>query len=143
MKLTEQEEIRRSVDPVLEKFDKQLKQQQQTVGRWRFVSPAIVAHEALTDIAGTGYWRHHAFRNQVKEFKQAISDFYTPRAHRREPLVLADIDQMPIFEFDEEQDREWLARVGTGMAGIFVFSAIIGAWALLSLRPQKLGLVAG
>ena len=143
MKLTEQEEVARSVAPVLEKFDKQLLRQQQTVGRWRFVSPAIVAHEALTDIAGTGYWRHHAFRNQVKEFKQAISDFYTPRAHRREPLVLADIDQMPIFEFDEEQDREWLARVGTGMAGIFVFSAIIGAWALLSLRPQKLGLVAG
>ena len=143
MKLTEQEEVAKSVGPVFDKFDKQLKQQQQTLGRWRFVSPAIVAHEALTDIAGTGYWRHHAFRNQVKAFKQDISDFYTPRAHRREPLVLADIDQMPIFEFDEEQDREWLARVGTGLAGIFVFSAIIGAWALLSLRPRKLGLVAG
>ncbi|MEE3181169.1 MAG: hypothetical protein VX288_04620, partial [Planctomycetota bacterium] len=78
-----------------------------------------------------------------KAFKQDISDFYTPRAHRREPLVLADIDQMPIFEFDEEQDSEWLARVGSGLAGIFVFSSIIGAWALLSLRPRKLGLVAG
>ena len=143
MKLTEQEEVTRSVAPVLEKFDKQLKRQQQTVGRWRFVSPAIVAHEALTDIAGTGYWRHHAFRNQVKEFKQNISDFYTPRAHRREPLVLADIHRMPMFKFDEEQDFEWLARVGTGMVGILVFSAIIGAWALLSLRPGKLGLVAG
>lgn len=143
MKLTEQEEVTRSVAPVLEKFDKQLKRQQQTVGRWRFVSPAIVAHEALTDIAGTGYWRHHAFRNQVKEFKQDISDFYTPKAHRREPLVLADIDRMPMFKFDEEQDFEWLARVGTGMVGILVFSAIIGAWALLSLRPGKLGLVAG
>ncbi len=143
MKLTEQEEVTKSVAPVLEKFDKQLKRQQQTVGRWRFVSPAIVAHEALTDIAGTGYWRHHAFRNQVKEFKQAISDFYTPKAHRREPLVLADIDQMPMFKFDEEQDFEWLGRVGTGMVGILVFSAIIGAWALLSLRPRKLGLVVG
>jgi hypothetical protein len=79
----------------------------------------------------------------VKEFKQAISDFYTPKAHRREPLDLADIDQKPIYEFDEEQDREWLARVGTGTAGILIFSAIIGAWALLSLRPRKLGLVAG
>ena len=143
MKLTEQEEVARSVAPVLEKFDKQLLRQQQTVGRWRFVSPAIVAHEALTDIAGTGYWRHRAFRGQVKEFKHAISDFYTPKAHRREPLVLADIDKMPQFTFQEEHRSDWLARVSTGLGGMLAFSAVIGCWALLSLRPRRLGAAIG
>ena len=137
-KLTEQEEVTRSVAPVLEKFDRQLERQQKTVGRWRFVSPAIVAHEALTDIAGTGYWRHRAFRDQVKQFKQDISDFYTPKAHLRQPLLLADIDRMPRFTFNEEDDSQWLARVGPGMVGILVFSVLIGGWALLRLRPRRL-----
>ncbi len=142
-KLTEQEEVTRSVAPVLEKFDQQLERQQQTVGRWRFVSPAIIAHEALTDIAGTGNWRHRAFRDQVKEFKHAISAFYTPKAHRREPLVLADIDKMPQFTFQEEPEDEWLARVSTGLGGMLAFSAVIGCWALLSLRPRRLGAAIG
>ena len=143
MKLTEQEEVARKVAPVLDKFENQLTRQQQTVGRWRFVSPAIVTHEALTDIAGTGYWRHQSFRKQVKEFKQDISDFYTPKAHRREPLVLADIEKMPTFSFVEEQDSEWLDRVGRGLAGILAFSALVGAWALFSLRPRRLGATTG
>ena len=142
-RLTVQEEVADAVAPVLEKFDTQLALQQQTVGRWRFVSPAIAAHEALTDLAGTGYWRHRAFRSQVTEFKQAISDFYTPKVHRRQPLVLQDIDRMPTFTFVEEHDLEWLSRVGKGLAGILAFSAVIGAWALLSLRPGRLGLVTG
>ena len=142
-RLTVQEEVAGAVAPVLEKFDSQLALQQQTVGRWRFVSPAIVAHEALTDLAGTGYWRHHAFRDQVKDFKQAISNFYTPKVHRRQPLVLQDIGQMPTFTFVEEHDFEWLLRVGKGLAGILAFCAVIGAWALLSLRPGRLGLVTG
>jgi len=142
-RLTVQEEVGDAVATVLEKFDTQLALQQQTVGNWRFVSPAIVAHEALTDLAGTGYWRHRAFRNQVKDFKQAISDFYTPKVHRRQPLVLADIDRMPEFIFQEEHDADWLSRVGTGLAGMLAFSAVIGAWALLSLQPRRLGLITG
>ena len=142
-RLTVQEEVADAVAPVLEKFDTQLALQQQTVGRWRFVSPAIAAHEALTDLAGTGYWRHRAFRNQVKEFKQAISDFYTPKVHRRQPLVLQDINRMPTFTFVEEHDFEWFLRVSIGLAGMLAFSAVIGAWALLSLRPGRLGLVTG
>ena len=142
-RLTVQEEVADAVAPVLEKFDTQLALQQQTVGRWRFVSPAIAAHEALTDLAGTGYWRHRAFRNQVKEFKQAISDFYTPKVHRRQPLVLQDINRIPTFTFVEEHDFEWFLRVSIGLAGMLAFSAVIGAWALLSLRPGRLGLVTG
>ena len=78
----------------------------------------------------------------MKEFKKNISKFYTPKAHRREPLVLADIDNMPSFTFVEEEDSEWLARVGPGMLGILIASALIGTWALLRLRPRQLGAVA-
>ena len=63
--LTVQTEVSRAVEPVRQKFDRQLALQQADVGRWRFASPAIATHEALTDLAGTGYWRHRAFREQI------------------------------------------------------------------------------
>ena len=47
MKLTEQEEVARKVAPVLDKFENQLPRQQQTVGRWRFISPVSYTHLTL------------------------------------------------------------------------------------------------
>lgn len=50
--LTVQAEVSRAVEPGRRRFDAQLARQQTAVGRWRFLSPAIAAHEALTDLAG-------------------------------------------------------------------------------------------
>ncbi|MDA1273209.1 MAG: DUF3526 domain-containing protein [Verrucomicrobia bacterium] len=136
--LTVQSEVGRAVEPVRKKFDEQLARQQAAVGRWRFVSPAIASHEALTDLAGTGYWRHRAFRDQVSAFKRTVSDFYTPKIHRREALTMADYDRLPRFIFREEPAGTWLARVGAGLVGMLALSGAVGAWAWRSLRPSRL-----
>lgn len=142
-RLTVQREVGHAVAPVRERFDEQLSQQQTAVARWRFVSPAIAVHEALTDLAGTGYWRYRAFREQVDEFKHAVSDFYTPKIHRREALTMADYDLVPRFVFREEPDDDWLRRVGTGLAGIFALCVVLAAWVWRSLRPARLGVTSG
>ncbi len=140
--LTVQTEVGRAVDPVRQKFDEQLARQQAAVGRWRFVSPAIAAHEALTDLAGTGYWRHRAFREQVNGFKKVVADFYTPKIHLREPLTLADYERLPSFVFREEPPAAWLNRTGTGLVGMLAFAGLLGAWAAVRLRPAELGALA-
>jgi len=140
--LTVQSEVGRALDPVREKFDRQLALQQADVGRWRFVSPAIAAHEALTDLAGTGYWRHRAFREQVNDFKKTVADFYTPKIHRRETLTLPDYERLPRFAFREEPAGVWLGRVGAGLAGMLALTGLLGAWTWRRLRPAKLGALA-
>ena len=139
--LTVQDEVGRALKPVRQKFDAQLARQQTAVGQWRFLSPAIALHEALTDLAGTGYWRHHAFREQVGGLRQAVSDFYTPRIHKREPVTMADLDNLPRFEFREEPADVWMGRVLASLAGILALSSALGVWAWLSLRPARLGVL--
>ena len=140
--LTVQTEVGRAVEPVRQKFDEQLAQQQAAVGQWRFVSPAIAAHEALTDLAGTGYWRHRAFREQVGTFKKTVADFYTPKIHLRQTLTLADYERLPRFTFRDEPTSAWLGRVGAGLTGMLVLTAVLGVWTWRRLRPTQLGALA-
>jgi ABC-2 type transport system permease protein len=137
--LTVQEEVGKSIEPVQHKFDEQLKQQQSAIGRWRFVSPAIAIHEALTDLAGTGYWRHRAFRDQALAFKRQIYDFVSPKFHRWEAVTQKDYDAWPRFAFQEEPDDAWSSRVATGLAGILGLAIALGAWTRWNLRVARLG----
>jgi len=139
--LTVQSEVVRAVEPVRQKFDAQLARQQTAVGRWRFVSPAIAAHEALTDLAGTGYWRHRAFREQVGGLQQTVSAFFRPRIHKREPITSADLDKLPRFEFHEEPAGVWMGRVLASLGGMLALAGALGAWAWRNLRPARLGLL--
>ena len=78
----------------------------------------------------------------MDEFKGAVSEFYAPKIHRREPIELADLDSFPRFVFREEPTGEWFGRVATGIAGILGLSALLGAFAWRSLRPRRLGVIA-
>ena len=137
--LTVQSEVGRAVEPVRQKFDEQLARQQTAVGQWRFLSPAIAMHEALTDLAGTGYWRHRAFRDQVTAFKKSVSDFYTPKIHKRETLTMADFERLPRFVFREEPTGAWMNRSGAGLAGMLAFAFVLAGLAMVNLRPARLG----
>ncbi len=141
--LTVQTEVGRAVEPVRQRFDDQLARQQTAVGRWRFLSPAIATYEALTDLAGTGYWRHRAFHDQTAEFKSAIHDFFSPKVHQRAPITLADYDRLPRFAFREEPASAWAARVGAGVAGVLTLTAALGWWTWRRLRPARAGQLAG
>jgi ABC-2 type transport system permease protein len=139
--LTVQSEVGRAVEPVRQKFDEQLDRQQAAVGRWRFLSPAIAAHEALIDLAGTGYWRHRTFREQVRGLQQDVSKFFTPLIHKREPITIAHLDKLPRFEFREEPAAVWSTRVISSLAGMLALTAVLSLWAWRNLRPARLGLL--
>jgi ABC-2 type transport system permease protein len=132
--LAVQEEVGRAIAPVRQKFDAQLARQQAVVHRWRFVSPAITMQEALTDLAGTGYWRYRLFRTQVDEFKQEVLAYYAPKIHRREALTVADYDRLPRFSFREEKTGAWLGRTTAGLLGLLLLAGGLGGWAGRRLR---------
>ncbi|MBE0543879.1 MAG: DUF3526 domain-containing protein [Verrucomicrobia bacterium] len=136
--LTVQEEVGRAIEPVRQKFDEQLARQQAAVSRWRFLSPAMTLQEALTDLAGTGYWRYRTFREQVQEFKQTVSDFYAPKIHRREAFTLSDYDRLPRFAIREERATAWLGRASAGLIGMLALTGLLWTWTQRRLRPAQL-----
>jgi ABC-2 type transport system permease protein len=129
-----QESVDRSIEPVLARYDDQLARQQALVDRLRFLSPAIVAQEALNDVAGTGLARHKQFLGQVEEYHRAWQAFFVPRIMRREMLNGTDFDAIPEFRFQELPTEFILRRVALGLAGLIVPTAVIGLSGLAALR---------
>lgn len=136
--LAVQDEVGRAMEPVQQRFQDAVHAQQRVVDLWRFASPAIAAHEALTDIAGTGYWRHRAFQQQVNDFKDVVHGYYSPKFHKRVPLTKADVASFPRFTFVEEDASRWTARVATGVFGIAALALIAAIAAALRMSPRRL-----
>ncbi len=136
--LAVQDEVGRAMEPVQQRFQEAIQSQQRVVDLWRFASPAIATHEALTELAGSGYWRHRAFQEQVNAFKDVVHGYYSPKFHKRVPLTKADITDFPRFTFVEEDASRWTTRVATGLAGIAALALIAAVFAAMRMSPRNL-----
>jgi ABC-2 type transport system permease protein len=129
-----QAESDRAVRPVLERFEGQLRAQQALVGRFRFLSPAILAQSALDDISGTSADRYRHFQRLADGFHQRWREFFEPRILRQETLGLDDYDVIPQFAFTEESSGEVGRRLAAALVGLLVPTLLSGLWAFLRLR---------
>ena len=132
--VTVQEALEKRAAPVLRAFRAQLSAQQALVDKLRFLSPAIVLHEALGDIAGTGATRQQHFSNQVDGFQAAWRTYFFTRIHARKRLTSADHATLPRFAFVEETPAVLGARVGGGIAGLLLPAALLVVFAGAVLR---------
>jgi ABC-2 type transport system permease protein len=129
-----QEDLERRVQPVVEAFGEQLSRQQALVDRLRFVSPAIVLHEGLNEVAGSGVARHRHFAEQVDRFHEEHKRFFFDRIRRGAELGQADYDAMPRFEHREEPASAVAGRVGKGVLGLLLPAAGLLILAVAGLR---------
>jgi ABC-2 type transport system permease protein len=113
-----QEAVEQSMAQTLERFDQRLAVQQSLADRYRFVSPAIVAHAALLDVTGTGAHRYAHFQRLVDDYHATWRAFFFPRIFSRTQLAAADYDALPAFEFREEPTRAVLERMLPGFLGL-------------------------
>jgi ABC-2 type transport system permease protein len=128
-----QQEQKKRVREIEDRFAAQLAAQQNLVKTFRFLSPSVVAQEASNDIAGTGLERYQNFKTQIRDFENQWTDFFAPKIYRMENLTAADFDQIPRFQFREESIGAVVWRVGAGI--LFLAAA---SFALLFLTFGKL-----
>jgi ABC-2 type transport system permease protein len=108
------DEVARAVGPITARFDSELDAQQRLIDRWRWISPALVTHVALVDVAGTGTRRYRDFQRQSDAYITVLRAFYEPRITRGARLTRQDIGAIPSFTFDERTlgpatERAWWA----------------------------------
>lgn len=65
------------------RFDDQLRAQQFLVNCFGPISPAVVAYEGFSSLAGNGSRRYLAFKGQVDSFHDQWRAYFVPRAWRR------------------------------------------------------------
>ena len=90
------------IQPELDRFDALQARQQQLVARYSAVSPAAVAYEAMTALAGTGGRRHAHFMAQMADYHQAWKQYFFPRIDGGIAIAEADFAHIPAFVWKEE-----------------------------------------
>jgi ABC-2 type transport system permease protein len=98
------------------------------------VSPAIVMHEGLADVAGSGVRRHQHFAGLVEAFQLEHQRFFRERIRAEAPLDRAAYDAMPTVVGHDEPLAALGARVLAGLAGLLLPTAALLVLAVARLR---------
>ncbi len=127
----------REIEALTERFDTQLAGQQALVARWSWLSPALVASESLTALAGSGSDRYLQFRRQVGRFHGEWKAFFEPRLLEGRAIRLEDLQAMPRFTW-AEPPRAGL-HVGLALAALQLLVPVLMllTWAAWRLRRSK------
>ncbi len=133
-------EVRDAVASVAAGYDAQRAAQRQLVGRWRFLSPAVLLNAALQDVAGTGDARYAQFQLSVDRYMGELRAFYEPRIFRRAALVGPDIALIPTFTMVEEPASAVARRVRLGLVWLMALTAGVGLLGLV-VASRRTGVV--
>jgi ABC-2 type transport system permease protein len=118
-------EMARLVQPLLSAFDEQVERQAVAMSLAQYLSPTVVGHLALTDIAGTSSHRARRFADQAAAFQR------TWKAHFPADVLASDRPTAvpaPGFVFVEEPASTMVGRTALPVAVLLAGSlALLGA----------------
>jgi ABC-2 type transport system permease protein len=129
-----QEEVNRRMRTVLDRYDRQLEAQRALVRRYRFLSPALLAQDALNDIAGTGDARFRRFQADVARFAEEWKAFFVPRVFAQTRTRPGDTALTPRFEFHDESEVDVVRRVLVSLSALALLLAVVVVPGVRALR---------
>lgn len=124
----------REIEGLLQQFDTQLAGQQALVDRWCWMSPAIVANEALTSLSGNGSRRYLHFKRLVGRFHADWKAFFEPRLLAGMAMSVDDLQRLPRFAWTEPSGTELWSAVLRGALQLAVPAFALGLWTRRRLR---------
>lgn len=117
-----------AVAPLRAKFRARLAAQQEAVDRWRFLSPAVVAHEALAEIAGTSTGAYLRFEDRARAADEAWDGFFRPRIFGKVLLTPEDYKAFPSYDASPEPLSSSLARLLVDLLALLVPAILLVLW---------------
>ena len=132
-----QREVDDLIQPELDRFDAQQEAQQRLVARFSSVSPAAVAYEGLTALAGTGQRRQAHFMAQIAAHHKAWKAFFHPRIDAGLALTAADMARIPAFQWREEDPGVTRTQAAKSALQLLIPTLLllgIAAWRLRRYR---------
>lgn len=130
-------EIDRKIAPELARFDLQQERRQALVARYSFLSPAAVAAEAMSALAGTGQRRHAWFMRQVADYHAAWKQFFFARIDAGRAVTVQDFDSMPRFAWHEEEGATVGRDALWALAQLLAPCLLLLAFAVWRLRRYR------
>ena len=137
--LAMQAELEKQLEPVRARIREQRRQQQALVDELRFLSPAILVNEGLSDVAGSGVARHQHFAAQVDSFHAHVKHFFAERVRQGARLTSDDYAALPRFEYQQPPDAQLTRRVGMSLLAMALAIAALLALAAARYKKAQLG----
>lgn len=119
-----EDEVSRQIAPLTERFEAQIRGQQSVVEKFRYLSPAVLAQQALNDLSGTGFSRFDHFRGEVGRFADEWKDHFLPQVFRKTVFTAEALGELPRFSYRSEGSGAIAGRVG-GSALVILLSAVL------------------
>ena len=133
------DEVNRRLEEVAAGYDARLAEQRGVVGRYKFLSPALLVQEVLNDAAGTGDARFARFRDQVRAYAEEWKAFFVPAILAGESMTADVVGRRPAFDFQDESASEVLRRTSGGMVVLMLLVLLVTGPGLLGLGRIKGG----
>ncbi|MDE2691199.1 MAG: DUF3526 domain-containing protein [Acidobacteriota bacterium] len=121
------------LEKVAAEHDARRTEQTALVRRYRFLSPALLAQEALLDAAGTGDARFADFQSQVREFAERWREFFVPAIMADEQMNAGVLADVPTFSLADGDSADLTRRATAPLAVLAGLLALIGAAAGVGL----------
>jgi ABC-2 type transport system permease protein len=124
-------EVAKNLEPVLDRYNRQLENQHNLVNRMRFLSPAVTTHGVLIEIAGAGISRYKHFLSQVDQFHKDWQAFFVPKYYSGSMMSSVDFRSIPEFRYVEESASALLPRVAiplVTLAAVNLLILMMGLW---------------
>jgi ABC-2 type transport system permease protein len=108
--------------PLLDEYDSQLKKQQNLVGTFKYISPAILMQQSLNNIAGTSEKHYNDYKKQVFEFSNAWRGYLVPMLFKEQKFTRKNYQELPEFVYKNRIKNEvWLNLAAIIATCILIF----------------------
>lgn len=130
--MASQKLIKQELEPLVNSYEEQLQKQQQWVGRFKWLSPAVTVQESLNGMAGTSTEDYEDFRVQVIGFANIWRDHLIPFLYNNQSFSSSDVAELPAFIFQPLKKKSLLE-----IPALLVFSILIFGVGLWSQKNSK------
>ncbi|MEM6721579.1 MAG: DUF3526 domain-containing protein [Bacteroidota bacterium] len=123
--------VKEELRPVVEKFDTQLRKQQEWAYTFSWLSPALVVQNGLNRLAGTSEKDYQSFKSQSLAFATQWRDFFLPYMFNNQEFKKSDYKNLPAFAHEYQESGNLLSMIGLLMMSVIVVVLVF------ALKPKK------
>jgi len=129
--MASQKLIKEELAPLVSSYEEQLQNQQGWIGKFKWLSPAIMVQESLNNIAGTSTEDYENYRKQVTHFAGEWRGHFMPFLYNNQEFSQKDYTNLPSFKYKKAKENTWgsiptILLISLGVFGLGLFTSQAG-----------------
>ena len=129
-----QDLIKKEVGSVMDGFEQEVRNRQQWVENFRFLSPSLLLQSAFNEISGTSSSHYESYRMQVKDFTNVWRNHFMPKIFKGESFTKSMLSELPEFRY---QTFESNPKSITNTMALYVYCILMMGAGMLWSRSGK------